>query len=395
MSESATPDDDFDYLADAPPATDWPDDDEMSDEEDFVVEQPVPITRSRPIVEMPVSPELTRLRRPNPGPVQTAPAVMRQADTSKADIRLGLWGAPRSGKTTYLNALRVAAQKPAMGYRWTISGCDAASTDFLNGSVKRFVRDKDFPMPTIGYGTLSWRFEASRHRSESSRFAKLLKRLSMSSPQEVDIEFVVELQDAAGEYFGEGYEVDHSAGVHNHLMNTNGIVYMFDPIGNREEETKSFDFYFDTLERLKSGMRQKGLLAGSKLPHFLSVCVTKFDHPEIFNAAMREGIIYQANESSMPVVPPSIAPEFLRSLCQDEGARWVCDSLESEFLPERIRYFATSAVGFHLSNGRFNLRNFSNMAPDGRHFLSAAEPINVLEPIISLERRVREQVGMA
>ncbi|GHG01334.1 hypothetical protein GCM10017567_15690 [Amycolatopsis bullii] len=395
MSEAAVPDDDFDYLADLTPVVGFSDDDNSPKLE--VADPPPEIVwpASGDVEEGREGPRMVAPRPAASGSRPTAPRPVLQPSASEADVRIGLWGAPRAGKTTYLSALRIAAQKPVMGYRWSLSGCDTASADFLNESVKRFVRDKDFPAPTRGYRTLSWRFEGTRHHPENGRFAKLRKKLSVGSPQEVDIEFIVQMQDAAGETFGEGEAAKHYDGVRSHLMNADGIVYVFDPIGNEEKATKSFDFYFETLERLKTGMREQGLLVGGKLPHFLSVCVTKFDHPAIFNAAMKAGIIYQEHEGAMPVVPSSIAPEFLRGLCRDEGSRWVCDTLESEFLPERVSYFATSAVGFHLSDGKFNLRNFSNVAPDGQHFLGAAMPINVLEPIISLHRRVRGQAGLA
>ncbi|WP_330270276.1 hypothetical protein OG205_23650 [Lentzea sp. NBC_00516] len=310
-------------------------------------------------------------------------------------MRLGLWGAPRAGKTTYLSALRIAAQKPVGGYNWSISGCDPASVKFLKESVQRFVRDKDFPPATIGYRPLSWRFQGARHHEVESLFGRLRKKLSAGTSHEVTREFIVEMQDAAGESFGEDEAARQNTGVLDHLLNANGIVYVFDPIGNKEKGAGSFDFYYDTVDRLKEKMRELDMLAGSSLPHFVSVCVTKFDHPDIFDAAMKAGIIYQEHEGAMPVVPSSIAPEFLRSLCQDEGSRWVCDTLQSDFLPERVKYFATSSVGFHLNNGKFNLRDYSNVAEDGRHFLSAAAPINVLEPIISLADRVRDQEGMA
>ena len=313
-------------------------------------------------------------------------------------MRIGLWGAPRSGKSTYLSALCIAAQRPVMGNDWSISGCDPASVDFLTESVKRFVREKDFPRPTRAHRTLSWRFEGTRHLDPGGRFSGLRRMLSASSARRIDDEFVVEMQDAPGESFGEGEEAKLADDVQNHLRKADGIVYVFDPIGNADLRTKSFDFYYDTLERLKATMREDGLMVGGRLPHFVSVCVTKFDHPDVFDAAMKAGIIYQEHEGAMPVVPSSIAPEFLRSLCQDDASRYVCTSLTSDFLPERVGYFATSAVGFHLDNGKFDLGSFSNVTPDGNHFRSAATPINVLEPIISLVRNVRkarEQGGTA
>ena len=390
MSESAARSDDFDPVADAPRASDysdeaWPDDDDLR-------EQAVPANPVKPIPEIRQS-----LPRPSPPPPTTTlpePSAARPSTANQPDVRLGLWGAPRSGKTTYLSALRIAAQKPVMGYEWTISGRDDASADFLDEGVDRFVADLNFPVPSRGYSTLSWKFEGTRHREQRGRLAAMSKKFLGSRSEEIDREFVVEMQDAAGEIFGKEADERYFQGVQSHLMNAHGIIYLFDPLLHKEAKTKTYDFFARTLSRLQRGMREQGRLAGSRLPHFVSVCVTKFDHPEIFGAAMDHGLINQEHESAMPTVPTSVEPEFLRSLCDDTASRWVCDQFQSAFVPERVRYFATSAIGFHLGHdNRFDISNFSNIAPDGHHFLSAATPINVLEPIISLQEQVRRQLG--
>ena len=46
--------------------------------------------------------------------------------------RIGLWGAPGSGKTTFLAALNIAVNQAA-ARELMIFGVDDASTDFLGG----------------------------------------------------------------------------------------------------------------------------------------------------------------------------------------------------------------------------------------------------------------------
>ncbi|MET9225738.1 hypothetical protein [Lentzea sp. NPDC003310] len=391
MSESATPDDDIDYLPGVVRATeaaeeDWPEDDDLE-------ETPLPAGRARPVPAGSSPPAPTWPSAPKTDPARAALGVVPTPAAPEPDVRIGLWGAPRSGKTTYLSALSIATKEPVMGHRWSISGTDRASSVFLDESVKRFVRDKDFPKPTRGYGTLSWKFEGTRHRDHSGKLGKLGRILSGNS-SDIDLEFVLEMQDAAGEIFGERAAEEYHEGVMRHLMKADAIVYVFDPLLNEEADTKTFDFFFETLSRLKRGMRESGRLSGSRLPHFVAVCVTKFDDPKVFHAAMEEGIVSQEHEDSMPVVPASIAGEFLRKLCHDDGSNYVCDLLEQEFVPGRVQYFATSSVGFRLKNGRFDPQDFSNVTSDGLHFRSAAQPINVLEPVISLHRRVRGNSGV-
>ncbi|MGA6165985.1 hypothetical protein [Amycolatopsis magusensis] len=392
MSDSAAPDDDFDPVINAPRASDASDDQWPDDEEEE--QQQPPISRVRPLSQIRETPPL--FEPPNPGLAPSTSTAVRPDSADDTNIRLGLWGAPRSGKTTYLSALRIAAQKPVMGYKWALSGCDDTSADFLDESVETFVVKRDFPSPTRGYRTLSWKFEGTKHREHRSKLGAFGNKLLGDHSHDINREFVVEMQDAAGEVFSKTASEQYYEDVQKHLMNADGIVYLFDPLLNKEAKTNSFDFFARTLSRLQRNMREQGRLAGSRLPHFVSVCVTKFDHPEIFQAAMKEGIIYQEHEDAMPVVPATIAPEFLRSLCHDAGSRWVCDQLQSEFLPDRVRYFAMSAVGFHLGHDRrFDLHDFSNIEPDGKHFRSTAIPVNVLEPIISLEQQVRRQAGLA
>jgi hypothetical protein len=289
-----------------------------------------------------------------------------------------------------LNALTIAAQKPVMGYEWTISGCDASSVEFLRGSVKRFVRDKRFPPPTKAYQTFAWRFEGKKHRAPRGKLAKEMAKLF--SQATVDTEFIVELQDVSGEAYGEEMRQQYEA-VQNHLLSSQGIVYVFDPIGGDEGKTNSFDFYYETIDRLKTTMRDRGLLVAGKLPHYVSVCVTKFDDPRIFEAAMGAGLISQRDDSAMPEVPPQIAPAFLRSLCRDDATKYVCDSLENDFLRGRVTYFTTSSIGFRLQDDRFDRKEFTNTSEPGS-FHVAAHPINVLEPIISLARRIRNGSGV-
>lgn len=335
-------------------------------------------------------------RRPDrrvPPPADIGDDGIQDASRARAasddDIRIGLWGAPRAGKTTYLNALNIAAQKPVMGYDWTISGCDEPSVEFLRGGVKRFVRDKKFPVATKAYQTYAWRFEGTRHRAARGRLGRRMAKLF--SEAHVDSEFIVELQDVSGEAYGEVMWEQYEA-VQNHLLNSQGIVYIFDPVGNEEERTNSFDFYYETIDRLKTRMRERGRLVGGRLPHYVSVCVTKFDHPQVFEAAMAAGHIYQADDGAMPEVPSKITAEFLRDLCRDDGTKYVCDSLENDFLRGRVEYFTTSSVGFHLTRGHFDRQDFTNASGDG--FRAAAHPINVLEPIISLARRIRNEAGV-
>jgi hypothetical protein len=303
------------------------------------------------------------------------------------DVRIGLWGSPRAGKTTYLGALRIATQHPVDGYRWAISGRNPASTKFIIEMGTRLVSRREFPPASQGVSDLEWNFEALQI-GRGGWFADLLRRLGDTGPRRADVDFVVRLQDASGEAYGEQAAPQHAEDVLGHLAESKGIVYLFDPLGHSEEENSSFEYFFAALERLTERMRERGLLEGGMLPHYVSVCVTKFDDPFLFNAAMDAQLISQEHDGAMPKVPSEIASDFLESVCADDSVRFVCDDLKSRFLPDRVRYFAASSIGFRLgSDGRFDINDFANVTEDGK-IRTAPKPINVLEPIISLHRRI-------
>lgn len=334
---------------------------------------------------------------PGPGPQQPAvpPPAKNGSATGPRDrkkIRIGLWGSPRSGKTTYLAALRIAAHEPVSGYDWVVSGRNPASQDFIIDKVNELVDKLAFPIPTVGVNELEWNFQGNRERRAGNWLARLFDRLTASGAGESDIEFIVHLQDAAGETYGETASRAQVESLMHHLMHADGIVYLFDPIGNAEEELTSFKFFFATLERLAAQLRAEGRLERGRLPHDISVCVTKFDDPAIFQAAMEAHVVYQVEPGSIPNVPPEIAGDFLDSICEDDRSRFVLQSLRKSFLPERIQYFATSSIGFRVDPRRgFDFASCANVDENGK-LLSAPTPINTLEPIISLAERIRRRL---
>ncbi|MFI9387546.1 hypothetical protein [Kutzneria sp. NPDC052558] len=310
-------------------------------------------------------------------------------------IRIGLWGSPRSGKTTYLAALRVAALDAVGGYDWVVSGRNRASQEFIIDKVNQLVDKLEFPPPTLGVNELAWNFHGNRESRAGNWFARLIERMTANGSGDPDMDFEVHLQDAAGETYGDKALREHFDSMMRHLMHAHGIVYLFDPIGNSQEDVTSFKFFFSTLEHLSARMRDEGMLERGLLPQDVSVCVTKFDDPGVLKAAMQAGVVYQENEGAIPRVPPEIAADFLASICVDDRSRLVLNSLKKYFQKDRIRYFATSSIGFHVDPKRgFDFDDLTNVdTTDGVPKLrSAPNPINTLEPIISLAQRIQRRL---
>ncbi|WP_067538216.1 hypothetical protein [Nocardia crassostreae] len=313
-----------------------------------------------------------------------------------ANIRIAVWGAPRAGKTTYLSALRRAAQDPVDGNEWTISGRDDASTEFLITGVKRVLSNFEYPGPTTAVRLLAWKFQGMTHHERNTGWWARLRNWMLDSTRDADVEFILEVQDVPGEVYAGATEHQRHLlhdNVVERLLRAQGIVYLFDSVGAAEADTNSFDYYFETVERLrKRAVEQNLLVANGRLRHHVSVCVTKLDKAAVFDAAMAAEVVYRSSDDAVPQVPKEFAAELFNRLCGDTGSHFVAKQLANDFLPGRVKYFVTSASGFHLDGGVFDRADFTNDTEDGRRLRSVAAPINVLEPIISLHRRITHPV---
>ncbi|MFC8665709.1 hypothetical protein [Streptomyces sp. NPDC057199] len=337
---------------------------------------------------------------PQPAPMSLPPVqdgnleplripTARQEDGTAADrVRIGLWGAPRSGKTTYLAALPIAAmqfQRHGEG-NWLIGGMTAEANAFLNDSVTKLAIEKGFPINTTALEGMSWSFQGQEPTTGMMR-----KRLR-------DASFVLEIQDAPGESFKPNNPFH--AKVLDQLAGAQGLLYLFDPLGDASEASQSLTFFFATLNELNNRIRNAGGHYRGRLPHHVSVCIAKFDHPDIFRPAVEAGWVTQDTVGSqLPRVPEHLAEGYFQWLCNDfrgSTARLVRDGLAAYFHPERVRYYATSAIGFRLNPQHvFDYRNYANVeiVNGAPRICTSPEPINVLEPLTELERRIRASSG--
>ena len=76
----------------------------------------------------------------------------------QATGKIGLWGAPGSGKTTFLAALSIAANRASrlQDNRLLLFGANDASTDFLIEQTSLLTRDMQFPPATDAEHHLNW-----------------------------------------------------------------------------------------------------------------------------------------------------------------------------------------------------------------------------------------------
>ncbi|WP_143074786.1 hypothetical protein [Streptomyces mangrovisoli] len=300
--------------------------------------------------------------------------------------RIVLWGATGSGKTTYLAALPIAAMQDSRQREanWLILGTTDEAARVLTEGVSELATRRTFPADTSRSAHLSWSFRGrERSRGWHRRFR--------------DTSFVLELPDTPGESFLaepesptnlEKTDAEADDGVQ-------GVIYLFDPLGDADREERDLRRLVTTL-----GGKGQAIRAGDgRLPHYVSVCITKFDRPDLFRPAAEAGWVTQDEDSGIPRIPGPQAEAYFHWLCEgfrSVSARLLRDCLTTYFEPDRISYYVTSAIGFRLNAQHgFDYRNYANVELiDGQPRISTVpHPINVMEPLTELEFRIRTADG--
>jgi hypothetical protein len=327
----------------------------------------------------------------------------RQSGAGAPDeIRIGLWGAPGSGKTTYLAALRHAMRVDPANGKWSIYPGNEFSSRFMADHTHNLVDNHRFPEVTYpGEVTpLRWHFVGDL---AGSRFDK--RKLRRRAP--VPSEFVLSMADVSGEAYSENQHMPAEIADRalDHLASAQGLLYFFDPLAERED-SRSMAYLNRTITALSHRMRAEGQLVNRFLPHHVAVCITKFDHPEVFRQARRHGLVTLGPEG-MPWVLGKDAEILFDMIC--DGSFWddyewgassawfVREELRQRFHPDRIHYFATSAIGFCQRPRRDPVTDQpSAFAPDDYANIYVRDdeelmvrgpiaPVNVFEPLLILQ----------
>ena len=161
------------------------------------------------------------------------------------------------------------------------------------------------------------------------------------------------------------------------------------------------------IHELAERMASTGRLIGRYLPHYVSVCITKFDDPMIFQQARRMNLVGEGADGQFRV-PDNNAQRFFEMYCsgefwhgnenEDQGkyssSRFVYDSLRTFFAPERTRYFVISSVGLRRGrDGRVDTDDFFNVKFDedfSPMIRGPIEPVNVMEPLVNLALQITQ-----
>lgn len=331
--------------------------------------------------------------RPSPPP-PPSPGAARPVDNN---VRVALWGASGSGKSTYLWALPRALHSRGRGSDgWTITPLDDASRAYLSEAETGLVVERVLPQGTNTSLSVRWLLARSSRRR--------LAGLRAAPPARI----LLTVDDRPG---GDYKRADEAAVAQ--LAAADAVVYLYDPVRDSRERSETFEAFSTTLRAVSNLMLRSGRLRpDGRLPQHLAVCVTKFDDPTIFDRACRGNWATQSDgKPYLPRIADRYAADFFAELCKSTGGTGeeVRRLIEDSFVPQRIRYYVTSSVGFNLdANDEFDPDDYGNLdhepvpsrgpgqpgadtsARYRERLRSIPVPVNVLEPLVDLDRLVRE-----
>lgn len=350
------------------------------------------------------------------------PAQVSPSPPQRGLVRLGLWGPPGSGKTTYLAALSVAVNRHDSGGNWIMTAVDEESSEFLSSSTNDLVTHRRFPHATTESKALTFRFTGEIEELPRGRFQR-------RTPDVRAVSFDLDVIDAPGALYGapetapsapalnpvdgaldlgggdelgdpdvidlQESALDPKEALLSHLEDCHGIVFLLDPV--READIRdTFNWFYGMMTDLSRRVFNRPNYAGTRLPQYFAVCVTKFDDINVYKKARSSALIVTDDEPPyLSRVPDEHAEEFFRELCRNSGgnADLVMQTLEKCVAPERLRYFVTSAIGLYVNEAqRFRAHDPSNVTKlhDERVVIRGrVYPINLLEPLLWLERSIR------
>jgi hypothetical protein len=309
-----------------------------------------------------------------------------------------MWGPPSTGKTTFLAALHIALLEREKS-DWLLVPEDAASEAELIKMTYTLAHGGEFPPATEQISEYHWSLMKQRRHPGRSRWRRRMRRL-LRRPESAS-RVPLDVYDASGKAAGMDNFLQPLGNTFiKDLTNSAGIIFLYDPITEFDQKD-AFSYTYAVMTQLLKQAGHQG-----RLPHFVAVCITKFDEIRVLNSAEKWEFVEWGGPYGFPRVPDGDAREFLEGLCRvsrSPTSSLVLSMLDKNFYPERVKFFVTSAIGFYLDpmiNPKlFDPDDFQNHVVEFRGTTKitgvrgAIHPINVIEPVLWLTENVARTAG--
>lgn len=250
----------------------------------------------------------------------------RQEANRPSDIRLGIWGTARSGKTTYLTMLY---QELMSSKYWRVGGTPEAK-DFAKGKYSLMKKTKTFCQGTEPEDTTPiyeyWLTETGKN---NDFMGKIFKNPLREEGKSITLEFI----DAPGIYYEKPIESSgrvKGTDIIDYLDSCDGIIFLLDPERQPDLEPIS-DLLSDLVSEFQTRYNKKmANKVTAPLPHYMAFCVTKVDEGERLEKAD---------------APELLAQEIL-------GETFFTQLLENFCNSKRMKFFAISSIGCYEEGGK-------------------------------------------
>jgi hypothetical protein len=239
-------------------------------------------------------------------------------------VKIAIWGPPGSGKTTYLVMLQYADHQG-----WKIRPKNRQANDLIVNGLQLLRVKREHVPPSVPGQPSFLPFEFVRNSSGLFQKAK---------------SFTVILPECAGEDYA---NPQLGSDLVREIGNSHGILWLIDPlqIDNPNPEYKNY------LQMIQEWLfLLYDIQGGGDINKYMAFCLTKMDHPDHIKH------INDPYNHCLDILGPEIA-KLLEDFC----------------ILDRIKFFATSSVGFSKDGT-------SNINPETDELLAPAEPVGLFNP---------------
>jgi hypothetical protein len=192
-------------------------------------------------------------------------------------------------------------------------------------------------------------------------------------------------------------------GIVDVLAGVEGIILLIDPTKmmaeaapppNGTDNPPTYKYLNKLFRALDSRLLRTTGSGDGWLPHRISVCVSKFDHPAVYQRAKQLGLVER--NGGQPVVPTGEAARLLfESICRSSistNDADIPDMIKKYFQRGRVSYHVVSAIGFYTDplDGFREDDSGNVIVRGGQPHIRRLQPSGVWESLVDLFEAIRK-----